>query len=454
MKIVMIGAGYVGLVSGVCLSDFGHDVVCVDTDADRVASLGRGEVPIYEPGLEALMARCVARGTLSFTTELEQALAGADAAFIAVGTPSRRGDGRADLSYVDAVARDIAQHAAPETVIVTKSTVPVGTHQRLRAILSATAPDKDFPVASNPEFLREGSAIEDFMRPDRVVVGVSDSRAEAVLREVYRPLSLRDVALVVTDLASAEATKYAANAFLAMKISFINEMAQLCERAGADVKAVARGMGLDKRIAPMFLHAGPGYGGSCFPKDTAALAMTARDHGMELSLVETAMRVNEGQKAWMADKIRTLCGGVAGKRIAVLGVTFKPETDDMRAAPALQILPALHAEGAEIVACDPQAGPGSEARDLLGFCTWADTAYAAAQGADAVVLLTEWNIFRGLDLPRLASGMAVPRFADLRNVYEPAHLTDAGFIATASVGRGMPEAGSEAVERPSLGQLP
>ena len=434
MKIAIVGTGYVGLVSGVCLSDFGHEVVCVDKDPAKIARLVRGEVPIYEPGLEDLLARNVAAGRLAFTTDLAQAMASARAVFIAVGTPSRRGDGHADLSFVFAVAEEIARHITGPLVVVTKSTVPVGTNARLRDIIRAAAPGADFDVASNPEFLREGAAIDDFMRPDRVVVGVENDRAAAVMADIYRPLYLRDFPVVTTDLESAEMIKYAANAFLATKITFINEIAALCERVGADVKEVARGMGMDGRIGNKFLHAGPGYGGSCFPKDTRALARIGQDAGAPQHIVETVIAVNEEVKRRMVDKLLDLCGGsFNGRTVAVLGVTFKPNTDDMREAPSLTIVPAMVGAGAKVRLCDPKGRHEGEA--LLPGTAWHDSPYAAAEGADLVVLLTEWNEFRALDLPRLARVMATPRMADLRNVYSPAEAAKAGFTAYHSVGR-------------------
>ena len=439
MRIAMIGTGYVGLVSGVCFSDFGHEVVCVDKQASKIAGLQRGEVPIYEPGLDVLLARNVAEGRLSFTTDLGAAVRGAGAVFIAVGTPSRRGDGHADLSYVFAAAREIAAAATAPTVVVTKSTVPVGTNREVARTLREARPDLAFAVASNPEFLREGAAIDDFMRPDRVVVGLDDlpegaEAARRVMAEIYKPLFLRDFPLVWTDLESAEMIKYAANAFLAAKITFINEVAALCERVGADVRSVARGIGLDGRIGPKFLHAGPGYGGSCFPKDTQAFARTGQDAGVPLRLVEATIAVNEATKARMVDKIAGLAeGDLQGRTVAVLGVTFKPNTDDMREAPALAIVPALQAQGARIRVVDPQGR--REGEHLLPGVEWHEDPYAAAQGAHLVAILTEWNQFRALDLPRLAQAMAAPRLADLRNVYSPEEARAAGFEAYASVGR-------------------
>ena len=463
MRIVMVGTGYVGLVSGVCFSDFGHEVVCVDRDAAKVGRLSAGEVPIYEPGLDALMARNVAEGRLSFSSDLAGALAGtsdgtpggtspADAAFIAVGTPSRRGDGHADLSFVFAAAREVAERAQGPLLVVTKSTVPVGTNREVARILSDARPDLApgaLAVASNPEFLREGAAIDDFMRPDRVVVGLDEGpnggapgadRAREVMAAIYRPLFLRDFPILWTDLASAEITKYAANAFLATKVAFINEVAALCEAAGADVRAVARGMGLDGRIGQKFLHAGPGYGDSCFPKDTAAFARTGQEHGVPLRITEAVIDSNDRTKARMVQKVRDLLDDApAGKRVAILGVTFKPNTDDMREAPSLTLDPALLGAGARVAACDPEGR--REGERMLPGVEWAEDAYAAARGADLVVLLTEWNQFRALDLRRLAGVMATPRMADLRNVYAAGEARAAGFAAYDGVGR------------PDLGQL-
>ncbi|WP_370254544.1 UDP-glucose/GDP-mannose dehydrogenase family protein [Nioella sp.] len=434
MQIAMIGTGYVGLVSGVCLSDFGHDVICVDRDPRKIEALQAGKVPIYEPGLEQLMARNVEAGRLSFTTELSEAVAGAEAVFIAVGTPTRRGDGHADLSYVMAAAEDVAKALNGFTVVVTKSTVPVGTNRKVKQTIAKTNPDADFEVASNPEFLREGAAIDDFMKPDRVVVGVQSQRAAEVMQDIYRPLYLRDFPIVTTDLESAEMIKYAANAFLATKITFINEIAALCERVGADVKEVAKGMGLDGRIGKLFLHAGPGYGGSCFPKDTSALARIGQDHAVPQNIVETVMRVNDGVKTRMVEKLRDLCDGTFnGKTVAVLGVTFKPNTDDMRDAPSLTIVPALVGGGAKVRVVDPQGKREGEA--LLPGVNWHDDPYKAANKADLLVILTEWNEFRALDLPKLAKRMATPRMADLRNIYSARDARKAGFEAYESVGR-------------------
>ena len=437
MRVTMIGTGYVGLVSGVCFSDFGHEVVCVDTDAAKIARLEAGEVPIYEPGLEDLMRRNVEAGRLAFATDLAEGVRGAEAVFIAVGTPTRRGDGHADLSFVHAAARQLADVMEDGTVVVTKSTVPVGTNREVgrtvAARLAETGREIGFEIASNPEFLREGAAIEDFMRPDRVVVGVESERAERVMREIYRPLSLREAPVMVTSLESAEIIKYAANAFLAAKITFINEVADLCEKVGGDVKDVAKGIGMDGRIGPKFLHAGPGYGGSCFPKDTLAFARTGQDRSAPLRLVETTIDVNDRRKRRMVEKIEELCGGsVNGRRVAVLGVTFKPNTDDMRESPALVIVPALVGAGAEVRVADPQGRREGEA--LLPGVTWCEDAYEAAAEADAVAILTEWNEFRALDLARLRQGMRGRGFADLRNVYEPADATEAGFRYV-SVGR-------------------
>ncbi|SMX32832.1 UDP-glucose dehydrogenase family protein [Maliponia aquimaris] len=434
MKIAMIGTGYVGLVSGVCFSDFGHEVVCVDKDPRKIAMLERGEVPIYEPGLDTLMARNVEAGRLSFTLDLAAAIDGAEAVFIAVGTPTRRGDGHADLSYVMAAAEEIARAATGYMVVVTKSTVPVGTNRAVKAAIAAAKPELDFDVASNPEFLREGAAIDDFMKPDRVVVGVETERAAKVMAEIYRPLYLRDFPIISTDLESAEMIKYAANAFLATKITFINEIAALCEKTGADVKQVSRGMGLDGRIGNKFLHAGPGYGGSCFPKDTKALARIGQDFAAPVSIVETVIKVNEEVKRRMIDKLADLCGGsFNGRTVAVLGVTFKPNTDDMRDAPALTIVPALVGGGAAVRAVDPQGR--REGEQLLPGVTWMEDPYAAAQGADLLVILTEWNEFRALDLSRLAGTMARPALADLRNIYTAETARAAGFTAYDSIGR-------------------
>ncbi|MCC5987301.1 MAG: UDP-glucose/GDP-mannose dehydrogenase family protein [Pararhodobacter sp.] len=438
MKIAMIGTGYVGLVSGVCFSDFGHDVVCVDRLPEKVARLERGEVPIYEPGLDGVMARNVDAGRLKFSTDLGAAVDGADAVFIAVGTPTRRGDGHADLKYVMAAAGDIARALTGYAVVVTKSTVPVGTNRKVAEVIRATRHNADFDVASNPEFLREGAAIDDFMKPDRVVVGVESDRAKEIMGDIYRPLYLRDFPIVYTDLESAEMIKYAANAFLATKISFINEIAALCERVGADVKSVAKGMGLDGRIGNKFLHAGPGYGGSCFPKDTSALARIGQEHGVPQRITETVMAVNDLTKRRMVDKVLDLCGGsVNGKTVAVLGVTFKPETDDMRDAPSVTVVPSLVGGGAKVRVVDPHGRKEGEA--LLPGVSWMDDPYGAAEGADCLLILTEWNQFRALNLKRLASVMATPRMADLRNIYSAEDVLAAGFEAYDCVGRALPD---------------
>ena len=434
MKIAMIGTGYVGLVSGVCFSDFGHDVVCVDKDPGKIDKLNAGEVPIYEPGLEALMTKNVEAGRLSFTLDLAEAVDGADAVFIAVGTPTRRGDGHADLSYVMAAAEEIAELARDYLVIVTKSTVPVGTNRQVKQAVRKANQNLDFDVASNPEFLREGAAIDDFMKPDRVVVGVQTDRAAEVMADIYRPLFLRDFPIVTTDLESAEMIKYAANAFLATKITFINEIAALCERTGADIKQVSKGMGLDGRIGNKFLHAGPGYGGSCFPKDTKALARIGQEHAVPMQITETVITVNEETKRRMIDKIFDLCdGALAGKTVAVLGVTFKPNTDDMRDAPSLTIIPALIGAGAKVRVVDPQGQ--REGETLLPGVQWVEDASKAVQNAEMLVILTEWNEFRALDLKKLARRMAVPRLADLRNIYSVKDAKRAGFVAYTSVGR-------------------
>jgi len=434
MNVTMIGAGYVGLVSGACFAEFGAFVTCLDADGRRIDELGRGAMPIYEPGLDDLVARNVAAGRLRFTREPEEAVPGADLLFIAVGTPTRRGDGHADLSYVLAAAREAARHLAGYTVIVNKSTVPVGTARQVERVVREANPEADFDVASNPEFLREGAAISDFMRPDRVVIGVESPRAEARLRELYRPLNLIETPIVVTGLESAELIKYAANAFLATKVSFINELSALCEAVGADVHAIAKGIGLDGRIGRKFLHPGPGYGGSCLPKDTLALVRTAQEHNLSCRIVEAAIEVNAAQRARMIRKVRQALGGSeTGKTLAVLGLTFKPETDDMRDAPSLAILPALLEKGAALRAHDPQGM--EEARKLLpGGIEYCEDIYQTLEGADAVVLLTEWNAYRGLDLERTRRLMRGNVFVDLRNVYEPELMRRAGFAYTC-VGR-------------------
>ena len=434
MKIAMIGTGYVGLVSGICFSDFGHDVVCVDKDTSKIDALRRGEVPIYEPGLKELMAKNVDAGRLTFTLDLQEAITDADAVFIALGTPTRRGDGHADLSYVYAAAEEIAKTAQDYIVVVTKSTVPVGTNRQVKQIIRKTNPNLQFDVASNPEFLREGAAIEDFMRPDRVVIGVQNDRAKSAMEDIYRPLYLRDYPIVSTDLESAELIKYAANAFLATKITFMNEMAALCERVGADVKEVANGIGLDNRIGNKFLHAGPGYGGSCFPKDTKALARIGQENAVPMQITETVIKVNEDTKRRMIDRLEdSVDGTFRDKTIAVMGVTFKPDTDDMRDAPSLTIIPALIGGGAQVRVCDPQGIHEGDA--LLPNVDWVEDPYKAAQGADLVVILTEWNEFRALNLKKLARKMATPRMADLRNIYSTKDAKRAGFETYVSVGR-------------------
>jgi len=427
MNVVMIGAGYVGLVSGACFAEFGANVTCLDVDAGKIEALQNGKIPIYEPGLEDLVHRNMRSGRLQFSTQFQDWIGDADLVFIAVGTPTRRGDGHADLKYVYAAATQIAAHLKGYTIIVDKSTVPVGTAREVKRVIHQANPTADFDVASNPEFLREGSAINDFMRPDRVVLGVESERAEALLRELYRPLNLIEAPILVTDLESAEITKYAANAFLATKISFINEVAQLCEKTGADVHAVARGMGLDARIGKKFLHAGPGYGGSCFPKDTQAMIRMAHDAGTSSRIVEAVVAVNSAQKSRMVVKIREALGGsVANKTIAVLGLTFKPETDDMREAPSLAILPALVEQGARIKAHDPH-GMDEARKELPDSVEYTDNIDDAVQDADAIVLMTEWNQYRGLDLEKLKSMMRGDVFVDLRNVYERKLMQAYGF---------------------------
>lgn len=426
MKIAMIGSGYVGLVSGACFSEFGHDVICIDKDAAKIARLQAGEVPIYEPGLDQVMARNVAAGRLSFSTDLAKAVHDADAVFIAVGTPSRRGDGHADLTYVYAAAEEVAAALGGFTVVVTKSTVPVSTGREVERIIKKTNPKAQFAIASNPEFLREGSAINDFMRPDRVVIGTESEQAKDVLRRLYRPLYLIETPILFTGLETAELIKYAANAFLAMKISYINEVADLCEKLGADVHDVARGIGLDGRIGSKFLHPGPGYGGSCFPKDTLALVKTARDIGSPVSLIEATVNINDNRKLAMTGRVRDAVGGsLKGKTVAVLGLTFKPNTDDMREAPSLVILPALAKEGATIRAHDPVGM--QEAKRLMPDITYCDDAYQTMEGADALVILTEWNGFRALDPARMKSLMKSPVLVDLRNIYRADEMRALGF---------------------------
>ena len=432
MKVAMMGAGYVGLVSGACFADFGHDVCCIDKDQAKIARLERGELPIYEPGLDDLVARNMREGRLSFHCDAKDAIAAADAVFIAVGTPSRRGDGHADLSYVHAAATEIAQVMDGFTVVVTKSTVPVGTGDEIEQIIGRARPDAGFAVVSNPEFLREGAAINDFKRPDRIVVGTEDERAREVMRELYRPLFLNETPMLFMGRRSSELTKYAANAFLAMKITFINEVADLCESVGADVQQVARGMGLDNRIGAKFLHPGPGYGGSCFPKDTLALARTAVEAGSPIRLVETTIEVNEARKRAMAGKIGKAAGDLSGKTVAILGLTFKPNTDDMRDAPSLQVAPQLIAMGAKVQAFDPEGM--AEARQLLRDVEFRAGPYEAVEGADVLVIMTEWDQFRALDLDRVKSLMRRPMVVDLRNIYRPEEMRARGFDY-ASVGR-------------------
>lgn len=435
MRITMIGTGYVGLVTGTCFAEFGHHVTCVDKDETKIKKLLDGQIPIYEPGLDQLVEKNAQEGRLKFTTSLDEAIPQAEAIFLAVGTPtSRRGDGYADLSYIFEATREIAPLISGYTVIVDKSTVPVGTAEQVARIIREVNPEARFDVASNPEFLREGAAINDFMRPDRVVIGVETEEAEQILREIYKPLYLRETPIVKTDIRSAELTKYAANAFLATKISFINEIALLCDSIGADVTALAKGIGMDGRIGSKFLHPGPGYGGSCFPKDTLALMRIAQEHGQSLRVVEATVEVNAAQKAMMVKKIRDALGGSeAGKTIAVLGLTFKPETDDMRDAPSITILPALIEKGAKIQAHDPQGI--EEARQVLpAAIDYAEDAYSACAGADAVILLTEWNQYRALDLDLLKSAMRGNVFIDLRNVYFPEQVKRKGFSYT-GVGR-------------------
>jgi UDPglucose 6-dehydrogenase len=434
MRIAMVGTGYVGLVSGACFSDFGHVVTCIDKDETRIEALRKGVLPIFEPGLDALIASNVVAGRLSFTTQTANVIRDADAVFLAVGTPSRRGDGFADLSFVYDAARAIAAEMDGFTVVAVKSTVPVGTNDEVDAIIRELRPDADFAVVSNPEFLREGAAIEDFKRPDRVVVGTDDERARRVMREVYRPLFINETPMLFTGRRAAELIKYASNAFLATKISFINEIADLCEKCGADVQEIARGMGLDRRIASKFLHAGPGFGGSCFPKDIAALTAIGQHHGAPISIVETVIRVNDARKRAMVEKIVAACGGsLAEKTIAVLGLTFKPNTDDMREAPSLVILPALEAHGARVRAYDPHGM--TEARKLIPHLQTCADPYVCMAGADAMVILTEWDEFRALDLDRVKKTLRTPVVVDLRNIYQPADMVESG-LTYVSVGRG------------------
>lgn len=437
MRVVMVGTGYVGLVSGVCFADFGHDVVCVDKDLNKIKTLNEGGIPIFEPGLDALVAKNVRAKRLTFKTNLSEAMQGADAVFIGVGTPSRRGDGHADLSYVYAAAEEIGQNIAAGdsdfTVVVTKSTVPVGTGDEVETIIKRHVDPSRFAVASNPEFLREGAAINDFKRPDRVVVGTENERAKSVMRALYRPLFINETPILFTSRRTSELIKYAGNAFLATKITFINEMADLCEAVGADVQEVARGIGLDKRIGSKFLHAGPGYGGSCFPKDTLALTRTASEAGTPITIVQAVIDANDRRKSNMADKvIKTMGGDVTGKTIAILGLAFKPDTDDMRDAPSLTIIPRLQAAGATIRAYDPESM--KEAKELLSDVTYTEGAYEAIDGADAVVIITEWNEFRALDLNRVKSLLNSPIIVDLRNIYRPDIMKAQGFTY-ANIGR-------------------
>ncbi len=436
MRVAMIGTGYVGLVSGACFADFGHDVICVDKDTAKISALERGELPIYEPGLAELVASNARQGRLSFSTELKGPVSEADAVFIAVGTPSRRGDGHADLSYVYAAAREIAEALTGFTAVVTKSTVPVGTGDEVERIIAEARPDADFCVVSNPEFLREGAAIRDFKHPDRIVIGATEPRAKDLMTELYRPLYLNAAPLLFTKRRTAELIKYAANAFLAVKITFINEIADLCEQVGADVQEVARGIGLDNRIGTKFLHAGPGYGGSCFPKDTVALVKTGQDYAAPQRIVETVVAINDQRKRAMARKVAHALGGqMRGRTVALLGLTFKPNTDDMREAPALALVTALEDMGAKVRAYDP-AGM-EQAKALLPNVTYCEGPYAAAAGADAIVIVTEWEQFRALDLERLKRAMARPVMIDLRNVYRGDEMVRAGFVYD-SVGRPTP----------------
>jgi UDPglucose 6-dehydrogenase len=436
MRIAMIGSGYVGLVSGACFAQFGHDVVCIDKEEGKIARLRKGEMPIYEPGLDKLVADNVKAGRLAFSTKLNDAVGNADAVFIAVGTPTRRGDGHADLTYVYAAAAEVADAIRGYTVVVTKSTVPVGTGREVARIIRETQPSAEFDVCSNPEFLREGAAIEDFMKPDRVVIGVESQRARDVMAQVYRPLNLIQTPMVFTNIETAEVTKYAGNAFLATKITFINEIADLCEKVGADVHDVARGIGLDGRIGRKFLHPGPGFGGSCFPKDTLALAYTAREVNAPQTIVEQVIEVNNARKKRMAAKVIDFCGGsMKGLTVGVLGLTFKPNTDDMRDAPSLDIVPALQAAGAKIVAFDPEGM--AEAGRMLPGITFTKTAYEAAFEADVLVVITEWHEFRGLDPRRIKQVMRQPRIVDLRNIFNPEEMRGLGFTYE-GVGRPQP----------------
>ena len=442
MRIGMVGTGYVGLVSGTCFAEFGINVVCLDKDEGKIERLKKGEIPIYEPGLEDLVAKQVEAGRLSFTTNIEEAAKGVDAVFIAVGTPPREEDGHADMSYVFAAAKEVAEQIDGYTVIVTKSTVPVGTAVEVERIIRETNPSAEFDICSNPEFLREGAAINDFMRPDRVVIGTNSERAVDVMKALYRPLYINETPMVVTTPETSEMIKYAANAFLATKITFINEIANLCEQTGANVQDVARGIGLDGRIGAKFLHAGPGYGGSCFPKDTLALTQIGQKYHAPQNIVETVVWVNTERQRSMAQRVIDACGGdVEGKRIAVLGLSFKPNTDDMREAPSLQIIPFLQDEGANIAAFDPVAM--EEAKEVLENVEWAEDAYAAATDADALVIITEWNEFRALSISRLAEVMKEKRMIDMRNIYKPDDMRQRGFHYI-SVGRPEVKPGDQA----------
>jgi UDPglucose 6-dehydrogenase len=449
MRIAVIGSGYVGLVSGACFSEFGVNVTCVDLDAGKIERLTQGIMPIYEPGLDQLVMSNMAAKRLSFTTDLKAAVKGADAVFIAVGTPTRHGDGHADLSYVFAAAEEIARSIDGYTVVVTKSTVPVGTGRKVAEVIRKTRPEASFDVVSNPEFLREGSAIGDFMRPDRVVIGAETERAQTVMRELYRPLFLNETPILFTSIETSELTKYAANSFLATKISFINEIADLCEKVGADVQDVAKGIGLDGRIGRKFLHAGPGYGGSCFPKDCLALAKTAQDAGSPMTIIEAVIQVNDNRKEEMAQRIIHACGGnVQGKTLAILGVTFKPNTDDMRDSPSLAIIPALQAAGATVRAFDPEGM--KEAGKLMDKIVFCKDTYETMEGADAVVILTEWNEFRAMDLPRVKKLLRTPVVIDLRNIYKPEDMSSAGFYYS-SVGRAAVEPSDKRELRQAIG---
>lgn len=449
MKIAMIGSGYVGLVSGACFADFGNHVVCVDTDRARIARLSAGDLPIYEPGLEVLVAGNVAVGRLTFSADLKSAIDDADAVFLAVGTPSRRGDGHADLTFVYRAAREVAEAASGYTVVVTKSTVPVGTGDKVHEIVRRIRPELGIDVASNPEFLREGSAIEDFKRPDRVVIGADSDRARESLRLLYRPLFLNETPILFTDRRTAELTKYAANALLATKIAFINEMADICERTGANIQGVARGIGLDRRIGPKFLHAGPGFGGSCFPKDISALARTAGEAGAPARIVEAVMASNDARKARMAGRVLDACGGtVEGRRVAVLGVSFKPNTDDMREAPSIDIVSALREAGADIAVYDPAASREARKLDAFAGVTWCDSSYGAIDGADALVIVTEWDEFRALDLDEVRNRLGSGVIVDLRNIYTLEEMAASG-LSYHSVGRPATVPGAPERSRPA-----